>query len=457
MSILDRLRGDKTIVSEFRSYIVDGLGKQAVNRSAVSVKVSDFGKYEAKITQQKPHVLSVNTRNHLHIASSFPIRMVFIPGDGDAVEPVYPEVLYTTGVIYVNESIEVNSVLQIRVFDPDVVLDSMDVTLFNTNSGETEFVKLVRTGDGVFSGQIPVLLRTLRGLDFDGVMHSRPDDVLSIIYKDARTALGVPGTVAQKVLVTSSFTQPDLIVRTRLDAQGILGIYVENGTQTAIVKLTNLRTGITAQAPLTTKNDVDYQTAIALSTLLPIVDGDIVRVDYADVDLYGAPFLLSENVVITTANAPGVIRCAATAQINQDFAIELADPDVLTDYVDLILTGVQTKKYCRVRAARLGVATGIYRVTTKISTEFAADSQVRITYTDSVNGRPSLVTKDVTLYKATEEVPVVVPEETTPVLTPSVESFEMIGDLLVLNGSFSGIIKLYGTELEPTRCSILQS
>lgn len=459
----DKLRGTTTIVTEARTFLVDSVSKKAVARAAVSARSPTIETRDVEVTQTQGYTIARHANKHLTISTTFPVIATFIPGtpeDGNTELP--PETSYTTGIVYADPTVDVNGTLELAVWDPDVSAPSVRVTVFNMTTGETEYVTLKRADNGMYRGSIRVELKRTRGDDFDAIMNASAGDKLRVIYQDGRGTSGEPETVTQEVAVTSSFVHPKLICRRNTPIAGILGVALLNAQQYApIVMLTNMRSGESSIVTLNRPADsVVDQAQLQLATLVGLEVDDIVAVEYRYSDEYGTSISLRTQTVIVDALDETDGRLLAPAVIHPALMIDvgLDDPDMAVEYVDLVLSGDASNKFVRIRCTQLAPYTGIYQGQYMLEQRFDNDQMLTLTYADSSNAAPKLIRQQILV----ERLPAAAIAATALVLTQEVAVQQMalqmeINGLFILNGQFSGIIKLKAKENETVRCSIVQA
>ena len=460
---MDKLLGDTTVVTESRTYLVDRLGKKSAKRAMVSAKSSSISQLDVEVTRTKPHTITRNSNKFLQIATAFPVIAHFIPGPPDEEYPEEPGTTYTTGVIYAESEANVNAHLQIAVYDPDVVKDKLQVTVFNATTGETEYLTLDKIADSMYRSTIYIELKPIRGEDFDGIMHASPDDVLRVIYQDGRGSSGEPVNVVKNITVVSAFQMPVLEVRRACPPNGRLGIalFAENNGSTPFVTLTLQRTGERLVSHLMPADGGHWAHSVDMSQhLIDTQDGDTLTAEYAFDDMYGSLQTITKQIQITQQPTLGVLTVPANVQPTLEAVFRVDDPDVLTEYVDLVIAGKQTNKFVRVRANRVGLNTGIYEARYTLGSIFDQDTVLTVTYADSnVGGAPTIIRKETPILRSgpvQPEQPETPSEPETDVVQQIALQLEING-LFTLNGKFSGIVKLYAKEDETVRCSILQA
>ena len=459
----DKLRGTTTIVTEARVFLVDAVSKKAIQRAAVSTRSASIEVRDVEVTQTQGHTITRHPNKYLSISTTFPVIATLIPGTPeDGSTPLPPEHAYTSGIVYVDDTVDVNGRLSISVWDPDVATPTVRVTVFNLTTGETEWLTLKLMDNGMYGGDIKLELKRTRGDDFDSIMNASAGDKLRVIYQDGRGASGEPETITKDVAVTSSFVHPSLACRRNTPLNGILGIAVQNAAQLyPVVMLTNMRSGETTVLNLAQPVDsVIHQGQFQLNTMLSLQLDDIITVEYSYADEYGTGLRIRQQTVIVAELDetdgrlvnPAVIHPATLVDVGLD------DPDMVTEYVDLVLSGDTSNKFVRIRCMQLAPYTGIYRGQYMLEERFDNDQMLTLTYADSSNAAPKLIRQQILVERgpaAGIATAMLLAVAETPVQQMALQL--EINGLFILNGQFSGIIKLKAKENETVRCSIVQA
>lgn len=459
---MDKLLGDTTVVTESRTYLVDRLGKKSAKRAMVSAKSNALMSQDVEVTRLKPHLITRNTNKFLQISSPFPLIAHFIPGPPDEEYPEEPGITYTTGVIYAEDKVNVNSYLQISVYDPDVVKDTLQVTVFNATTGETEHLVLDKIAESMYRNVIWVELKQIKGDDFDGIMHASPDDVLRVIYQDGRGATGEPVNVVKNIIASSSWRVPKLLVRRACPRDGKVGValYSVTDLQAPFITVENKRTNERLVSYLIPTDGGYWSQQVNLALIQDLVDGDVVETSFGYADEYGTLGTLIAQTTVTSLGTAGTLHTPASIKPTLPVSFTVDDPDVTTAYVDLVIAGKRSNKFTRVRANRVGINTGVYVAEYTLEPRFDDDEALTITYSDSgTGGAPVLIRNEVQIVRSTAPVDPEEPGGETPdddVVQQIALQMEING-LFTLNGKFSGIVKLYAKEDETVRCSILQA
>lgn len=454
----DKLIGATTLVTETRTYLIDSVSKKGMKRSSVSARSNKVTQQDVEVTLTQPHIITKHSNKYLQIATTFPVRAVFIPGVPEVETPPKPGTTYTDGIIYAEDTVDVTESFIVSVYDPDVVAKTLQVTVFNSTTGETEFLTLDRLPNGLYQGTLRLMLCLYKGEDFDGIMQTQPGDNLRVIYQDGRGADGEPKTIIHNTKVTSAFTQPELRVRRAVTLGGLIGISLSGTSAAPVVTVKNTRTGEYTTVVLTANGSHFHADVDPVARLSDVQMNDVLTVEHVYADLFGAQVVTHASCTIGRGETIGILKVPAIVKQGDTFLLELDDPDVVSEYVDVVISGDQSSDYERIRLLSEGRNTGRYSVLFPLSMFFEQDLSLTVTYADSSSGTPKLVKLTVLIDRATApEVSIVVLETPTINVVEQMAMQMEINGLFVLNGQFSGIIKLYAAKDEVVRCSIIQA
>lgn len=461
--MVDKIKGESTLVTENKIYHITSLGRKGLTRATVSARSHNIDSTDVLVTRTKPHIIQKHSNKFLQISTTFPVIAHFIPGtpeDETPTEPTPPT--YTTGIIYVDEDIRIGDMLTISVLDPDIRTNTMQVTVFNKTTGETETLELNRLTNGMFRGEIPVKPNPYKGIDFDGVMNARDGETLLVMYTDARGSSDAPEYVQKEVSCFDDYVEPVLRVRARVAPEGTMGIAVLGGKQPHSIRAANMRTEESILIPLhVDSNDEDMLVGQFQPNerFVDLEEGDTLQLTYAYADNYGVQQAMHHLAQISSSHYVGRIEANDYAVYGSMLEISLDDPDVITSYVDVTVAGDTSGAFDRVRLLPVAPFVGVYRASTQISQKFSQDTSLTITYADNSDSGTQMVRKSVEL------LPDTTPPVEPPVVTPPSEEHQAqqlsmqieINGLFTLNGRFSGVIHLYAKEDESVHCSILQA
>lgn len=453
----DKLRGATTISTEVRTYLTDSLSKKSLARATVAARSAKLTQLDVEVTQIQPYTITRHSNKYLQISCAFPVMATFIPGTPEVEVPLVPGSVYTTGVLYVEELLEAGQPILVSLYDPDLVAKTVQVTVFNATTGETETLVLTRLDNAMYQGKLLTVIARCRGVDFDAVLNVQPNDTIRVIYNDGRGSLGEPVQVIHNSSVFSSAIAPKLFVRRSAAPFADVTVGIVGAVGVPVVTVTNRSDLVSHNLPVSFTG-VEYLATFKPANLWPnITEGDVLLFEYTYLDIFGSAAQATASCLINTGETVGTLTVPATIQRGYDFTILLDDPDVDVPYVDLVISGTQTGVFTRWRALRQAIGSGKYVYTTALPPLFDRDTSITVTYADTVNGAPKLVQQIIPIETTSIDPlpPVVVPE--VPAFVEQLAMQMEINGLFVLNGRFSGTIMLRAVENEIVRCSITQA
>lgn len=459
--MVDKLRGSTTINTEVRSYQTDAISKKSLARATVAARSSKIEQRDVEVTQTQPYIITRHSNKFLQISTTFPVLATFIPGVPEVDVPDVPSTTYTTGIIYAEAVLEAGMPITVSLYDPDLTGTTTQVTVFNATTGETEFLTLTRLENDLFRGSMPTFLCRYKGDDFDGFLNLQPTDTIKIIYRDGRFSNGEPGTVTHVAQVISSVPVPALFVRRAAPVDAVVGISLQGlpASNVPMVRVSDLQTSTVRDITLSFI-DGEYRGSIVPSELVSTITvGDVLLFEFTYTDIFGMPATVTNRCVIGTGETVGTLTTPATIERSAVFSIDLDDPDVDVPYVDLVISGNTSNQFVRWRALRVATGSGLYHYSAALPPLFDNDHAITVTYADTSAGTPKLVQRIIAI------TDIAAPPVTGPVIVPETPTNEVeqlalqmeINGLFILNGRFSGIIKLRAVENETVRCSITQA
>lgn len=459
--MVDKLRGGNTISTEVRTYLTDSVGRKGVARATVAARSTKIEQRDVEVTHTQPFIIARHSNKYLQISTTFPVIATFIPGVPELDVPDVPDTTYTTGILYAEQTLEAGQPISVSLYDPDIAGATAQVTVFNATTGETEFLTLTRLENGLYRGALPTFLCRYKGEDFDGFLNTQPTDTIKIIYRDGRLSNGEPGTVTHVAQVVSSVLVPQLFVRRAAALDEFVMMSVKNlpvGT-VPMVRVVHQRTATVRDVQLLPIDDEYVGRVVPVDMVPTLAIGDVLGFEFQYRDIFGVQVTEIAHCTIGTGETEGVLHVPNVVARNSELTVELDDPDVDVPYVDLVISGTTSNKFLRWRALRVAIGSGRYKYTTTLPALFDNDHAITVTYADSSAGSPKLIQRVIEIkdVAAPEPGPVIVPDVPT---TNEVDQLALqieINGLFVLNGRFSGIIKLRAVNNETVRCSITQA
>ena len=200
------------------------------------------------------------------------------------------------GTVSIDPASTPGDTVAITVVDADLAgTGTLDVTVVNTDTGESETITLAETAPGEFGGTVDTAFGTGAGTAGDGTLNTQNGDTLTVTYNDALTAAGgtaspsannaVGGGADGTVSITPSAVPGDPLAVTIEDADLA-------GTGTLVVNATNPSTGesesvtLTETSPGVFEGSVDTVFGQAAGTdndgTFNADNGDTVVVTYTD-------------------------------------------------------------------------------------------------------------------------------------------------------------------------------
>lgn len=460
--MVDKLRGGNTINTEIRTYVTDAVGRKGAARATVAARSTNIEQRDVEVTQTQPYIIARHSNKYLQISTTFPVLATFIPGVPEVDVPDVPSTSYTTGILYAEKTLEAGQPISVSLHDPDIAGATAQVTVFNATTGETEFLTLTRLSNGLYRGAMPTFLCRYKGEDFDGFLNTQPTDTIKIIYRDGRLSNGEPGTVTHVAQVISSVPVPELFVRRAAGLDQFVSISAKGlpeGT-VPLVRVTDQKTSTVRDVLLTYGTGGEYVGRIVPIEMVPsLVIGDVLLFELSYKDIFGVQTVATDRCVIGNGETEGILTAPAFVNLGGEVTVELDDPDVDSDFVDVVVSGNTSGKFLRWRLLRVALGSGLYRLTNTLPGLFDNDHAITVTYADTSVGSPKLIQRvtEIKDVATPDPGPVIVPE------VPAANEVEQlalqmeINGLFVLNGRFSGIIKLRAVNNETVRCSITQA
>lgn len=489
----------RTVVTEIKAFVVDTVSRSGVFRQSVSARVPDDGGLHSQdINVSKTQSFTVeNTDAVLALLCPEPVRLVFTqmeeltPGDGPQ-EPTEPQ--YTNGQIVAPETLVAGHDLVVSVIDPDPVAaqKTLEIVVFNSNTGETETMSLQRSSDDTFVGVLKTTNVAGKGEDFDGEMNLQHGQYVRIIYRDHTSASGDITSIEQGVSVESPYSDSKITANSFIFPGKPISVIIEDmdvaGSTVATASAINDTTGETATIYLaetepgvfsgqldTVLSDPD-EFDLGNDTVLFVSPGDQVRVVFSD-DLYVTTGEATAVVEVRESAAlNGVLTGPTTTVVGASVSITLSDYNQSgAGRVDLPVSNLRSREYEMVALTETVPNTGVFTGTLRLKSGTSVNNNgelgveegdtVQAVYIDisSVSGNPERIAHDI-LVVAAEPVEDVsepsndseTPTEPAPANGAPLGTVEMMVDgLFFLNGKFPGKVRVFGLSDELTRCSLL--
>jgi len=477
-----------TLLSEIRSYQVDEIGKQSVFRQTCSAKLQDSdtldsGDFIVTSTQNKTIDL---VNKAFCLRSMFPVE-VTLTQVGPVNATPQPVVIPTdyTGVLTVF-NITAGHGLVIGLEDKDLPLltPTVRVVIFNTRTGETEQLELIKQFDGTFSATLPTVYDTAKGTDFDGTMNCSHLDVLRIIYHDNVNISGQQEDVSVEITTFSPFVDTDLQVNQFIYVGKPIAILAKDvdlaGSGTYPCTIINNTTGEVESVSLVETSPgifaLSFPTAANTSTyadndgVLSVSVDDIISVIVTDTKAATTPTVSGSITVRSDANTNGLITLPSTVVPDTSIPVILFDYDLTGSiYIDIAVSNMRTGEFEYVRCTEKVIGTGVFEGTLDLvsAASVSGDNKLNVAYADTIQASYLDITTDSGSSLLVKGVATVVPptgsSPSSPPIVPPVPpapAFQqqtitiLCTGLFVFHGSFNGSIVISGLSSEAVRCSL---
>ncbi|AFH14593.1 hypothetical protein LU11_gp062 [Pseudomonas phage Lu11] len=243
----------KTIVTEMRQFTVDRVRRTAVNAFSVATKITEV-ELEQKdfvVSPERPYTL-VDVHNIVSIQCPHPITIELVshglmPAAPSNSEQVFHDAVMEVGTAYASRFVEV------KVTDKDIFTAApLKVSAMNMRTGETEEFDIQRVNQGEYQGYLPTQNDDAKGVDFDGVMYCRKDDILRFFYNEAYAANGASREVTVDVPVELAFKETVIDAPDTIPFDSYLNFNVQNPVSNKAV-VTNVTSGVSKDIVLFNK------------------------------------------------------------------------------------------------------------------------------------------------------------------------------------------------------------
>lgn len=480
---------NKTILTELRTYVVDALGKNGLFRQSFSTKVdSTVSTTSTQFLLQPNEVKALSGSNKLfQLRTDFPIEIVMTqtgPSVEEPEEPTVPE--YSTATITASNFVA-GQLLSIEVVDLDIPLATQEirVVVFNTVSGETEQIMLQRVADHTFRGQ---QLTSYNGAatNFDEVLNCSHNDVIRVLYQDAKNLEGELQTVEVSVTASSPYTNTTLQVNAYLHVGkpvAIMMIDADITTPTYPCTVRNVTTGeeevvlLNRTAPGTfiysLPTTLNTGTPVSNDGVLQVSEQDVITVTVFDEHTITEPMKSQVVEVRPTAYTNGILSIPDQCVPNSNVTITFFDYDVAgSNHIDIPATNVRTGEFEYVRCYETvngsGTFIGILVVSSDPTKNVTGDNVLHVVAGDSVravyvdvtspNASSTVVQVESAVVAATPVVVAPEPEEEEEEDSDeefTEQSVKIVCDgVFLFGGNFNGNITVRALQ-KPARCELL--
>lgn len=313
----------RTVVTETRQFLVDNTRRTGINAFSVATKVTEATLEQKDITIGPDNPYTIKDVHHiLSIQCPHPIQVEMVAFG------LIPEPEVRTEQIFFDATIEIgvanaSRFVTCKVTDPDIFTTApITISVQNMRTGETEEVSLIRSSQGVYESFLQTQNNDATGVDFDGMMFCRKDDILRFTYEEQFDATGKSRVITKDQVVTLDFEPTTIEVPTTVVFGGFLNFKVRNA-QEQYAQITNVRSGSTkrvlhsAFVPIELTFD-DGDTSLAVN------DNDVIRITTFGKDIYGQLQEVSADVTVSPAGQP-VIEAVTQVDVTKPFSVVITD------------------------------------------------------------------------------------------------------------------------------------
>jgi hypothetical protein len=461
----------KTIVTQVRQTTVDAVRRRSTGMQDVATEVLDAALTQTDIVigPDKPYTLR-DVRQYLSIFTPSPIGLELvafgeIPPVPERVEPSQ----FTTAKMEI-EPVLAGQFINVAVFDPDLFGASVQVECFNVNSGETEYITLHCVRKNEYRGFIQSLNSATAGVNFDGTMYCKHNDILRFTFTDPHNESGLSQDLTQDVAVVSPVKATEMMIQRYVISGERLRVAIYDGSDAPFQSFTVLNNASGTAMDGALEPDVNDPTILVGSILLGTMDtgdelgvssNDSLTITYANG--HDATGLFQTVTSTATVKDPGTvlgeIKVAATTKIYGNLEIEVSDFDLFTTEVEVYVTNTRTNISKPVLLAEVWPGMSVFRSAVELGPEFGLPGDtLEITYSDYDESGTEVLTAQTVIASHVEHVDPVPEETPEPVDTGISKPVQLVvNGLFILNGSFAGSLKLYSLDENDVRCTLIKA
>lgn len=454
----------KTIVTELRTYLIDAITRSTMFRQSFSTKVQN-DLFETLAQTLEPGTIKTinNVSKLLQLRVDFPVELTITqtgPVQVDPEEPPTP--IYNTATLSASDFVAGQLIIiEVRDTDIPIAVPEVRVVIFNTRTGETEQLMLQRNADHVYTGQ---QLTTFNGVsnDFDGVLNCEHQDVIHILYQDARDVTGNLITITKPIVANSPYTDTELEVNSYLHVSkpvAILMIDPDIDTPTHPCVVRNVTTGEEENILLsrTSANTYTHSLPTTLNNGTVVNNDGVLQVSVGD--QITVSVMDSNNVVPTTIRnvevrdsvyTNGIIVLPPSIVPNSSVSLSFFDYDRAgVSHIDIAVSNTRTGEfeYVRVyeRVTGSGSFAGQLSVSNDIQNSVSGDGvlgvivgdTIRAVYIDvtSPDASSTVISREAIVVASTPVLPPE-PDEPDEPDVPDEPEFESQSIVMVCDGAF---------------------
>lgn len=454
---------ERTLVTETRTHLVDKHTRTFLGRANQSAYLGLGEMLVTDVNVTKTNHFTTSITKHLTVVSPSPV-ILSLTSTGPIPQPDIPSDGYKDAAIIANDFIIGND-LVITVVD-DTPLNAINVVIL-CETGETEPITLTRADDttNVFVGKIGTSLSGTMA-SFDSILHPSHNNLVTVMYKDHRSASGKPKQIKTTVKAISPYSDAQIMVPSMIHIGRPIGIVVEDRDLDGSVGSVQLEVevaGTIVQQLELLRADRPYG-SVFVGTIdagaIYLEMNDVVTFRYNDPrDANGFPKVIERQaLVIPMTNNTGQIKLPEFNGYGRYF-INLVDLDIVGHSVQLIALNERTNQFVPVSCDETVYGSGEFVGELILGEESAADvltvsdgDSIRVTYVDqnAQAGTSELITQT-QVFTVPEAPPTPVEP---PVFVPGTVDLQIDG-LFTLYGNFTGTITIKGLSETPVRCNII--
>lgn len=440
---------EKTVVTEIKHFVVDSVRRVGAGFHSVATKITDetFEQKDVVVTLEKPYTLQ-DVRSVLSIQTPFPVIAEFVGFGELPAEEVRTEQKFTDAAITIGEA-NAGRFIPVTITDKDEFGPRIEANVINLRTAETEkFTLNLSPVAGVYTGYFQTQNNDATGVDFDGTLYCRKDDMLRVYYLDPHGASGKSIEVSKEFVVGLDFKETVIEAPTSLRFDSSLNIRILNPVSLMVV-VTNKRTGsfveqmIGNYQPIKLTYDDDTHA-------LSVQDNDVISIATSGKDMYGQVKTVVHDLVISgTAITPVITQANTLADVRDEYTISIQDNNLPANPVVRLTNGI-TGQSTNVALNEEYPFSGKYSATLPNLISLVLPGQnLQINY---VSGLVTLTRNVETIMGTSENCENAEPLEST--LTAPLRL--TINGQFFLNGSFAGTITLYAIDA-PVRCTLIKA
>ena len=165
----------RTIITEIKTFVVDTMSRTGAFRQSVSAKVTDevnLDRQDFNVSQSNHFVLE-NCDSVLGISTPEPVILSFRQSEPAAKEVEANAPVFTKASIVTGDTCKAGDTIMFEIVDVDVAPNTpfVETVVYNTVTGETDYIDAYKIEEGIFRGMIESVADPAKGTDFDQSMN----------------------------------------------------------------------------------------------------------------------------------------------------------------------------------------------------------------------------------------------------------------------------------------------